>query len=102
MVREQRIDAAERARGLVSGFADSGQEEIEPSFPVACGPHAIEVFVVGGAVGFEVETQAEDWLAERFLSAKKERNQQPPEPSVSVQEGVDRFKLDMDQADLDE
>ena len=90
------------ADGAVGRLVDAAQEELEPGLPVAVVPHGVEQPVVLGPVLLEVEAQVEQRLAEHAGVAEEQRDQQPPDAAVAVEEGVDGLELHVRERRLDE
>src|SRR5947207_3028551 len=99
---EQRQDPPRRIGGLTGGFHDTRQEEIEPTLPVAGLAHGLEALVIGVAVGLEIKAEIEERAAQHALLAEEQRDKQPPEPAVAVEERVDGLELYMSEPRLHE
>jgi hypothetical protein len=89
MFLEERQDAARRGGGLLGSVAHSREEEIEPRLPIAFRSHPIEQIVVCSAVLLEIEAQVKDRLPQYARRTEQERDQQPSQAAVAVQERVD-------------
>src|SRR5690606_26938854 len=96
---EQAVGRPHRACG---SLADALQEEIEPRLPVAFGADGVQQAVVLRAVLLEVETQVEERLPQHAVVVQHQSDQEAPDASVPVQEGVDRLELDVSECRPDE
>ena len=65
-------------------------------------PDFLEQAIVIGATGFQIEAEIEKRSAQDTVNAEIEGDEQAPDPAIAVEEGVDRFELDMEQPRLDE
>ena len=99
---EQVHDACRAVEGLVRGFGDAIKEELKPGLPSALLPYFLQQPVVVGAMRLQIETEIEQRLAHDAGHAKEERDQQPSQPAITVQEGMDGLELHVDQASLDQ
>ena len=88
--------------GLVGGFFDALQEEIEPLFPGAVGADALEEFVVGAAVFFEKKAEIEERLGQDAVVAEQHRDEEAAGAAVAVEERVDGLELRVGEAGADE
>ena len=58
--------------------------------------------VVFGTVALEVGAQVQERMRKKFFRGEEKRDQEPPDPPVSIEEGMDGFELVMSQSDLHE
>ncbi|WP_247376619.1 hypothetical protein [Bradyrhizobium sp. 173] len=63
--------------------------------PIAGLADALEEFVVPLPVSLEIEAEIKLWLLERARFAEQEGDEQAAKATSAVQEGMDRFKLDV-------
>src|SRR5579863_10201303 len=63
---------------------------------------AIEQFIVFLPVRLEIKAEVKNGFTDRACDTQQERNQQAAQSSVSVQEGVNSFKLHMCECGLDQ
>jgi len=66
------------------------QKELDPGFPVAVFPHSVEKSVVLVAILLEIQTEVKKRLAQDLRLTEQERDEQPTDSYVSVEEGVNR------------
>jgi hypothetical protein len=62
----------------------------------------LKTFVIGPAVGLEIEAEIEEGIAQHALLTQEQRDEQSPEATVAVEKGVDAFELDMGETGLHE
>ena len=87
---------------LVCCLGHPGQEEIEPSFPMAVLTHFLEQPVVVSAMRFEKQAEIEERLLQHAVDTKIERDQQPADTAIAVKKRVYGLELDVQQPGLDE
>jgi hypothetical protein len=92
---KQRHNPASCACSLICSISYPYQEKIKPRFPIAPGANPIKQVVIGTPVGLEVEAEVQDWIAEYSSFAEHERDEQPSQPPIAIQEWVDRLELDL-------
>ncbi|MET4447577.1 hypothetical protein ABIB75_005878 [Bradyrhizobium sp. GM2.2] len=80
---------------LRSGFDKAFKEKQNPAMPIAGLADALEEFVVPLPVSLEIEAEIKLWLLERARFAEQEGDEQAAKATSAVQEGMDRFKLDV-------
>ncbi|WP_247480082.1 hypothetical protein [Bradyrhizobium sp. CW9] len=80
---------------LRSGFDKAFKEKQKPAMPIAGLADALEEFVVPLPVSLEIEAEIKLWLLERARFAEQEGDEQAAKATSAVQEGMDRFKLDV-------
>lgn len=51
---------------------------------------------------WEIKTQIEERFTQRTFSAEKQCDQQTAKPSITVEKGMDRFELHVNESGLDE
>ena len=76
------------------------QKKLQPLLPNAFRADPLQQFVVVCPMHLEIQAEIKQRLPQSAPGTEQERNQQAPEPSIAVQEGVDGFKLHMDEAQL--
>ena len=64
--------------------------------------HPLQQVVVMVAMCFEKKTQIQQRLPQRFFLAKQQCDQQPAKPAVAVEKRMDRFKLHVNQPQLNQ
>src|SRR5438874_1804341 len=84
------LDAAERVLGLLRR---SGEEVSEPLPPLASLRHAEQARVVLLARALEEGAQVEERRGQHALGDEQQRDEQPSDAPVAVEEGVDGFEL---------
>ena len=82
-----------RLGGLLCGLGNTRQKEFHPRFPTACLTDFLEKTVVVAAPRLEEETEIEDRLAQHARAAQHQRDEQPAETTIAVQEGMNGFEL---------
>ncbi|CAH1076131.1 hypothetical protein NTG1052_290004 [Candidatus Nitrotoga sp. 1052] len=88
--------------GALRGLRHTFEEKVDPGFPVAIGAHPVEQLVIQGAMLFEIQTQVQQRLREQAALMQQQRDEQAAEPAISIEKGVDGFKLHMRQSSLDQ
>jgi ribosomal protein L20A (L18A) len=86
--------------GSLGGFCYSVQKKGKPFLPVSVFANDFEKFVVFGPVFFEVQAQVEQWFTKNARAAKEQCYQHSAYSSIPIQEGVNRFKLNMEETCL--
>src|ERR1700676_3532006 len=71
------------------------QKKAKPFFPNAFGANSLKQIVVALTVSLEVKTQIEERLAQSAFGTEKQCNQQPAQPAIAIEKGMDRFELHM-------
>ncbi len=82
-----------RGHGAIGGDAHAFEEEVEPRLPVALAAHAVEQVVVGRAVPLQVEAEVEERLVQYRRATEHQRDEQPADATVAVEERVDGLEL---------
>src|SRR5579872_2216946 len=95
-------DPARRGGGLLRRVPHARQKKIKPGLPVALGPDSVQEIVVGYPVLLEEQAEIENRLTKHAGGAQQEGDQQPAEATVAVEERMDRLKLDVCEARLDQ
>lgn len=83
------------ANGLFSGLGNCVGKKVQPMLPVPIGANLVEQFIIARTMFFLVEAQIQQRFAQDFLVAQDQGNQQPAQPSVAVQKGMNGLKLDV-------
>lgn len=86
---------------LSANLSNAGQEKIEPSLPVAPLAHRLEVFIVVLAMTLEVVRKVEHRLRKYLALAKQKSNQETAHTSIPIEEGMDCFKLGVNESNFD-
>ena len=86
--------------GRLAYVEHATQKEFEPPFPVVVISDSSEPVIVLGAMGFQVVAQVQERTFQDLPLAQQERDQQPPNTAVAVEEGMDRLELGMGQSAL--
>ena len=87
---------------LLRDLDHAPEEEREPVLVCPLGPDRVQERVVLRPVPLQEEGQVQQRPGEDPLPAEVERDQQPPDPAVAVEERVDRLELRVDQRDPDQ
>lgn len=82
-------------QALCRGGDDGFGEEVEPAFPVALVSDGVQRFVIVLAMELEIVAQVEERLLQYFSFAKQQGNQETPDSSVTIEEGMDGLELDV-------
>ena len=93
MASDQGMDVAGNAHAIVGCDVHALQEERGPTFPVSGGAHGRQPRVVLGLRPPERHAEVEQWLFEQAPVLDEQRDQQPPNAAVAVQERVDGLEL---------
>src|SRR5215469_10348719 len=78
------------------------EKKSQPLFPGTVCSYALKQIVVPVAVRFEVQAEVQKRLSQGTLGAKQECDQQTPESTIAIQEGVNGLKLHVNQSGLDQ
>jgi len=78
------------------------QEEDQPLAHVMPFAYTHQVIDIGGLVPFEIVREVERGLCQQSFRSEVERDHQPAEPAVAIQEGMDRLELVMGYRDPDQ
>ena len=98
----QRDDLLRGPLGLLRDLDHAPEEEREPVLVRPLHPDRVQERVVLRPVPLQEEPQIQQRAREDPLPAEVERDQQPPDTAVAVEERVDRLELRMDQRDPDQ
>ena len=90
-----------QGRGM-GGLGHPTQEEVDPGFPVALRPHAVQQSVILRLVGLEVEAQVEQRARKLAGLLEHQRDDQSADPAVAVEEGMDGLELHVREGRADE
>src|SRR5205085_2086866 len=88
--------------GVLGGLGDAVEEEREPSLPVSVLPHIVQQLVVVRAMLLEVQAEIKKRVAENTGIRKHQRDEQPSDTAIAVEERMDRFELHVRQRGADE
>ena len=78
------------------------KEKREPFFPNTFCPNTLKKIIVAVTVSLEVKAQIEKWLTQSAFGAEKQCNQQPAQPAIAIEKGMDHFELHVNESGLDE
>src|SRR6202521_3370432 len=87
---------------LASRILCALKKKVEPFFPNTLGANSLKQIIVALTVSLEVKTQIEKRLTQSAFGAEKQCNQQPAQPAIAIEKGMDRFELHVNESGLDE
>ncbi len=99
---EQPYNLIGSLKGLFRCFGNPLEKKLEPRFPGAVFADFLQQAVIIGPTRFEIEAEVKKGLSKYAGGAKEQRDQEPTEAAIAVQERMDGFKLYVKEPRLDQ